>query len=244
MNAPIFVLTSDKYLAALRPFAYLLNKYWQPNPTVIVGGFTPPEFALPINFKFHSIGKFEDYPVDRWSNSVIRFLLEQPHDIYVFMLEDYWVTHPVNDSVVQVAVDYMRQFEYVARFDLTGDRLHSGFAKDYGKAGEVDLIVSDPESQYHCSLMAGVWRRSHMLKILVESETPWQTELNGTPRLRALKDNLIVLGTKQWPVHHTLAMRKGSHEDLHLKEIAKEDVEEMRRLGYLAPWEKVKNGTQ
>jgi hypothetical protein len=243
MDAPVYVLTSDKYLPALRPFAFLLNKYWRPAPQVIVGGFTPPEFPLPANFSFYSIGKFADYPVDRWSNSLIRFLLEQPHDVFVFMLEDYWITRPVQESVVQVAVDYMRQFEYVARFDLTGDRLHSGFAKDYGKAGDVDLIISDPESQYHCSLMAGAWRRSHMLKTLVENETPWQTELSGTPRLRSLKDNLIVLGTKQWPIKHTLAMRKGDAAGLHLKEISPADVSQMRAEGLLAPWEGGPDGT-
>jgi hypothetical protein len=31
MTAPVYVLTSDKYLDALRPFAWLLNRYWQPN---------------------------------------------------------------------------------------------------------------------------------------------------------------------------------------------------------------------
>lgn len=237
MNVPIYVLTSDNYLEALRPFAFLLNKYWRPNPQVIVGGFTPPSFRLPSNFHFHSLGSFEDYPVDRWSNSLIRMLLELDHDVFVFMLEDYWITRPVKSGVIDIVSDYMSQFEYVARFDLTGDRLHSGYATDYGKAANVEIIKSDPESQYHCSLIAGMWRRAHMLKILVENESPWQVELEGTPRLRALKDHVIVLGTKDPPLAHTLALRGGDDHKLFLDELKKDDVAELRRLRLLDKWE-------
>lgn len=240
MSVPIYVLTSDKYLDALRPFAYLLNKYWRPNPQVIVGGFTPPLFDLPSNFAFHSLGKFEDYPVDRWSNSLIKMLLELPHDVFVFMLEDYWITKPVKSGYIDIIGDYMKQFEYVARFDLTGDRLNSGYAEPYGKVGPIDLIVSDPESQYHCSLIAGMWRRSHMLKIVVENETPWQVELEGTPRLRALKQYIIVLGTTDPPIKHTLALRGGDEGKLILDELKDQDIDEMRRLGMLRKWEKTR----
>jgi len=236
VDAPIYVLTSDKYLPALRGYAYLLNRYWKPNPQVVVGGFTPPDFQLPRNFSFHSIGKYEDYPVARWSNALIRLLLEMPHDVFVLMLEDYWLTGPVDGEAVQVCADYMKQFEYVARFDLTGDRLHSGFAKDYGMAGNVPLIISDPDSPYHFSYMTALWRRQHLLKILIENETPWESELNGTPRLRLLKDYVIVLGTKTPPVKHTLALRGGDHGKLLTDELRPDDVAEMDKLGMLHYW--------
>lgn len=241
MEAPIFVLTSDLYLDALRPFAFLLNKYWLPNPTVIVGGFTPPDFKLPDNFRFHSIGRFEDYPADRWSDALIKMLLELPHEVFGFMLEDYWLTRPVDTRSIDIIADYMRQFEYVARFDLTSDRKHSGYAKPYGKAGKVNIIISDPESQYHASLMTALWRRKHLLSILAKGETPWKVEVEGTTRLRALKNYCIVLGTEDPPVHHTLAMRSkggvGQPNQVLLDELQPEDVVEMRALGLLSHWE-------
>jgi hypothetical protein len=205
---------------------------------VIVGGFTAPKFQLPPNFEFYSIGKFEDYPVDRWSNALIKMLLELPYNVFGLMLEDYWLTQPVDVSTVNIAIDYMHQFEYVARFDLTSDRKNSGFAKPYGKAGDVRLLISDPDSQYHASLMCALWRRAHMLKILIENETPWQVELEGTSRLRALRQYLIVLGCDEPPVKHTLAFRSGDNNKLLLDEVKPEDVKEMRELGLLKPWEK------
>jgi hypothetical protein len=241
MDVPIYVLTSDHYLDALRPFSWLLNKYWIPNPTVIVGGFTPPGFDLPKNFSFHSIGKFEDYPVGKWSNALIKMLLELPHDVFVLMLEDYWLTRPVDAGAVVILADYMRQFEYVARLDLTSDRKNSGYATAYGNVAHLKLIASDPESQYHCSLMCALWRRGHMLKFLIEGESPWEVELNGTSRLRALKNNLLVLGTEDPPVNHTLAFRSeggvGGIGKVLLSELNPYDVTEMRKLGMLRKWE-------
>lgn len=236
MDTPIYVLTSDKYLDALRPFSWLLSKYWLPAPKVIVGGFTPPSFDLPKNFTFHSIGKQADYPVNKWSNALVKMLLELPHDVFGLMLEDYWLTRPVDAGAVSILADYMRQFEYVARLDLTGDRLHSGFAKPYGKVAHINLIASDPESQYHCSLMCALWRRAHMLKFLVEGETPWEVELNGTSRLRALKNHLLVLGTDNPPVNHTLAFRGGEPGKVLVDELNPYDVAEMRKLGLLGKW--------
>lgn len=236
MKVPLYVITSDRYIDALKPFAYLLSKYWHPAPTVIVGGFTPPDFPLPPNFTFHSIGKWEDYPVDKWSNALMKMLLELPHEVFVLMLEDYWLTQAVDTEAVDVACAYMEQFEYVARFDLTGDRKFSGYAKPYGKAGKVSILISDPDSQYHCSLMAAVWRRKHLLKVLLAGETPWQTELNGTNRLAALRDHCIVLGTDEPPVKHLLAFRSGAPNKLLLDELTTSDVSEMTKLELFKPW--------
>jgi hypothetical protein len=236
VDTHLYVLTSDKYLDALGPFAHLLNKYWLPNPTVIVGGFTPPTFDLPKNFTFHSIGRAEDYPVNKWSNALVKLLLELPHDVFGLMLEDYWLTRPVDTGAVAILADYMRQFEYVARLDLTGDRLHSGFAKPYGNVAHIKLIASDPDSQYHCSLMCALWRRAHMLKFLVEGETPWEVELNGTSRLRELRNHLLVLGTDNPPVNHTLAFRGGEPGKVILDELNPYDVTEMTKLGLLRKW--------
>lgn len=229
----VYVTTSDNYLPALRPFAHLLNKFWVPNPEVVVGGFTPPEFMLPPNFHFHSIGQFEDYPISKWSDALIKFVLEMPHEVFALMLEDYWITKPVDVQVVNVAYEYMKQFEYVARFDLTADRQFAGGVDDYGKVEDLDLVISDPGSAYHMSLMAGIWRREHLLRIMRPEETPWDLEIFGTPRLAALNDEVIVLGTKVRPVWHTLAFRGGDTGRLLLDEIDPEDVSELRRLGLL-----------
>lgn len=125
----------------------------------------------------------------------------------------------------------------MARFDLTGDRLHAGGAQFYGKLDDVDLIFSDPASQYHLSTMPAFWRRSHLQRVLVHGETPWQLEIQGTPRLGQLRNEMIVLGTSAWPIRNTLAFRGGEPGKLLLNEIDPGEVAEMRAAGLFDYWE-------
>lgn len=236
MKYRVLVPTCDKYISAIRPFAWLMKKYWVNHPEVVVGGFSEPEFEMPEKFSFISLGKESDYPIEHWSDQIYKFFNSVEDEVFIFMLEDMWIVEPVKDSVVNMVYDYMIQFEYVARLDLTGDRLNAGGARFYGKLGNVDLIWSDPDGQYHLSTMPGFWRKRHLLNVIIPNETPWQLELQGTPRLSKLKAQVIVLGTNAWPIRNTLAFRGGSAQKLLLDEIAPEDVEEMSDLGLLKEW--------
>jgi len=235
----IVITTSDNYLPALRPMAYLLNKYYVPNPPVLVSGFTPPDFDLPANFTFHSIGKMEDYPVGKWSDGIIKLLHEIPDEVFLLLLEDMWPVRQVNVDAVNILYRYMLQFKNVIKMDLYTDRLYAGGADlNYGHVSYIDLVKSDPNSAYHFSLMPGLWRKEHLLRVLVPGESPWSAETtSGTPRLRTMKD-LDVLGTRMCPYRGTLAFRGGDSGKLLLSELQDCDVKELRDLGYLAPWEK------
>lgn len=236
----VIVMTSDKYLHALRPFAWLFNKYWSPEQEVLIGGFTPPDFELPSNFTFHSIGPFEEYPVGKWTNGLIKLLSEIDDTAFTLMLEDYWITRGVDRHGVQMCHAYAEQFGYVLRIDLTLDRLfahgprYPADVPDYGQLGHLDLIRSEPTSQYHMSLMTGVWRRDNLLKVLQPDWSPWQVELEGTSRLAAQHaHDLLVLGQRQWLVRHTLAYRGGNPIGADLSQIRPEDVEVMKAEGIL-----------
>ncbi len=132
--------------------------------------------------------------------------------------------------------DYMGQFRYVIKADLCADRLYAGGMKDYGHCGYLDLIISMPGSPYHMSLWPGLWRKEHLLRTLIPNETPWDIELQGTTRL-AFDQNVIVIGTRNYPVRITSALRGGEYSKLLLDELDPSDVTEMRALGMLKHWE-------
>lgn len=236
----VVVLTSDKYLASVRPFAHLFNRYWSPLQPVTVAGFTPPTFALPENFHFHTIGAFADYPVTRWSDALLALLDQIDDAVVTLMLEDYWLTRPVNVEAVAMLDAYAQQFGYVARIDLTTDRLYAAGATDYGRCGYLDLIRSDPASAYHMSMMAGVWRVEHLRRVLIPGETPWQVEIMGTQRLAQLHD-VLVLGTRQYPVRYILAHRGGDPGTVSFGEpgiclgarLADDDIADLRARGWV-----------
>lgn len=213
---------------------HLLNKYWPSHPPCIIGGFKRPDFALEDGFTFHSLGAMKDYPLQQWSNAFRKLVEECAGDVFVTLLEDMWPTRGVDDKAIDVLADYAQQFKYVARIDLTGDRLYAHGMKDYGSVAHLDLIQSMPGSPYHLSFMAGIWRKEHFMNAIHENWTPWDCEILGTPVLSFMSE--LVLGTRQWPYRHILALRGGESQKLLLGGLSDADVKELTELGYLHHW--------
>lgn len=234
---PVVVFTSDKYIKAVRVYAWLALRYWSDQLPFFVAGFTPPEFKLPANFSFVSIGDFKDYPVDKWSDAAIDFLNDFDHEIFILMLEDYWITRYVNQPAIVLANGFMRANKDVIKFDLCADRFYAGGAKiDFATYGWLDLVLSDPKSAYQMSLMTGMWRKSLLLKVLKRGWSPWDVELAGTTVLSTMPQ-FRVIGSRQWPIRHTLGFRSGDSAKINLSGIEPEDIKAMQGLGILDPWE-------
>lgn len=201
----VIIYSSDKTQWSLQPFAYLFNRYWssQVNVNVYINSALP--FALPLNFYTQEIGTF--LPVSEWTTDLIAALSWMTDDVICLLMDDYWLNRQVNQQAVEWCYEYMQAHPEVARFDLTTDRLYARGMSDYCKIGYLDIIKSDPESPYHFSFQAALWRRKHLLNCLVPHETPWQAEMKGDARLRAT--GALVLGTRQSPIHYTIAVQQG-----------------------------------
>jgi hypothetical protein len=225
-------MTCEKYYKVLPVFAWLQNQYWSRDTQVVIGGFSQLTVSLPPNFSFVSLGKQEDYPVGKWSDGMMRMLDLVPDEVFVLMLDDYLLSRPVHLEGIRMLADYMKQFRYVLKMDLCADRLYAWGMEDYDNCGHLDLVRSHPGSQYHMSLLTGIWNRDNMRRVLIPNESPWQVELDGTRRLSNMTD-MLVLGTRQWPVKHTLGFRGGDSSKLNLSGLKSSDVQTMRGMGIL-----------
>lgn len=233
-DIPVFVTTSDKYLPTLLPFSYLFNRHWGIDQKVIVGGFSKPSFELPQNFTFHSIGEQSAYPMERWADGLLDLLAAYP-DLHhaVILFEDYFISRRVDREAIRILYDYAVQFRNVVKVCLTGDRLYAAGMKDYDNVSRLDLIISDYNSQYHFSWMAGVWNLDFLRLFLQRGWSVWDCELSGTPKLAAFKDRFLVIGSRQWPLRHTLAHRGGDPGKLLLDGLKQCDIDALRELGYI-----------
>lgn len=237
------VITSDVEYHCLPAFIHQWWKYYPADSPVVICGYTPVDLNLPENFTFHSIGNFEEYPPGRWSDALIKILDTVAEDIFTLLLGDYWLIRPADTHAIQMIADYMQQFQYVIRFDLTTDRLFAdGGSKynfgyhTYDTLGYLDLIKSDPGSPYHMSLWGAMWRRDLLRRILVRGETPQQIEINGTGRLSQFGNEMLVLGTRQSPIRHANVIQRGEwNQDAMtgLPALKPVDLEELRQSGYV-----------
>ena len=230
----VYVMTSDKYIKSIRTFAWLFNKHWGVEQPVQVVGFAEPDFDLPDNFAFKSLGPMKKYPWQKWSNSLLDMMAGMSGDeIFCLMLEDYWITRGVDVEAIRMLYAHMQEDPDILKMCLTGDRLYAAGMTDYGALGRLDLIKSAYDSPYHMSLMTGLWRRSQMERVVIPNESPHDVEIAGTSRLSQVRDEVKVLGTRQWPLRHILGHRGGDPTTTIVQGLHEDDIAELRSLGYL-----------
>jgi hypothetical protein len=226
MRPDVIVSVSDKYLWALRPFAYLFNKYWSYEQRVVVAGYTPPDFDLPRNFLFYSIS-VPCYDKDHWGDGLMEFFQMYTGEQFVFMLEDYWIQRKVDTNAIEVFGKYLEQHPDVLRVDLTGDRLYAGGMKDIGSYDRYDLIEA-PGSQYQLSLQAGIWNKSQFLKVLSmlpdEKRSAWAFELDGSYIVNSFGDRMRVVGTRNWPLRYANGMNNAAGKRIFYNGLDEQDI--------------------
>lgn len=199
------ILTSDVSMWSIQPQMWLIEKYWRRHGPITIGGYTRPEFSLPIGVEFYSIGDFADYPVHRWTNGLIKLLEAIEDEVILFMMDDYWLFREVDDRAIKLMTDYMLTHTEVIRFCCCTDRLGAAGITDYLRLGHLD-VIKDNGAPYRFSYQASLWQRRDLLDLLVRDETPWQSEQAGDYRM---SKDALVLGTRQAPMRYTIAIQRG-----------------------------------
>ena len=197
----VTVFTNDNHLWLLQGFAYLFNRFWGKTQKVRVVGFNPPKFKLPTNFEFYSLGD-ENFPVGSWSNALMKYLYECEEDRILLMLEDYWLYEQVDHILVNNLYDCYNEISMlntILRIDLTNDRSSRNQKRLYGKFCGRSIIETPSRTPYQMSYQAAIWDVKTLFDILEPNENPWQSEINGTERLKK-RENIKVLGTEDRPL--------------------------------------------
>jgi hypothetical protein len=171
-------------------------------------GYTDPGVQMTLGHTFNSIGDFASYPFGRWSDGVIKFLDSIHDDLFLWMMEDFWLIRDADVNAIYRLEEYMLQHPDIARMDLSADRANNQNILDVGYLGRLDLVESTKDIPYHFSFQAGIWRRTMLLDCMIAGENPWQAEINGSARLIEL--GYRVLGTRQRPLRYLIAVQQGN----------------------------------
>jgi len=81
---------------------YCINKYWKPNPSVVLLGYNEPPFNLDDNFEFISLGK--DRGVGNIGNDLINFFNSIEDKYFIFTVDDFF---PIREVDVDL-LDYLK----------------------------------------------------------------------------------------------------------------------------------------
>ena len=220
----IYFVTSDKYIHLMKGAAIQFNKYWSRPTPVKVLGYKPPDFSLPSNFTFISLGDQKAYN-NSWTDPLRDYLNTTPESHFLLMLEDYWLTHPVDQAKVEELEKEVTQFG-VSKADLSYD---VGLYKT--TRYKEKFLCSLQTTRYRNSLQAAIWNKDYFMKFLKPGWSPWEFELKGM-RL-AFNDGATIISFPEEVVRYANIYLKGKVLEEHVNRIPQEDMKVLREQGCL-----------
>jgi hypothetical protein len=223
---PVMLITNDHHLPLLRGFSYLWNKYAGDDKPVTIFGFSLPPFMMPSNFTFKSLGT--QLPVSEWSRGLRRAILQFGQKHFILMLEDFWFYDRVDWKIINLVAK--RMDDSVLRIDLAGNRaaLSPHKLTTIDTIDGYDVIEAAPETPYQMSYQAGIWHGANLLKVLRDTENPWESEVNGSHRVGDLR----VIGTQPAAMHYQPVYR-AKRQTWQLSKIRTVDIKELKHRRWL-----------
>ena len=97
-NLNVYIPTCDSHLFVVKGFAHFFNKYWGEDFQVKILGFTEPNFDLPSNFEFISMGKEQVGKAKGWSTiSWTSLNLLMTNILYLALMIFTWQDHLIEN---------------------------------------------------------------------------------------------------------------------------------------------------
>lgn len=179
----VLILTCDKYRWLIPVFNYFYKKYWPDNPyqTEIV---TEREH---IDDAVFYAGRLS------WASRLIYYLKQSREDKILFVLEDYLFKSAVDTEKVKAA-------ERLCEGDVGCVRLRNGphkyFIRHCAQSQVINGFREYPLVQ-RFAMVAHVafFQKQFLLDVLKDGENIWQTENEGSVRLKEFKSKWRIL----WP---------------------------------------------
>ena len=179
----VVIFGSDKYLLTLMPtFARFFHEYWPDCPwpvEVVSQTVTVSEFPTVCTG-----------PDENFSQQVLRYVEMEPGDEpFLMLLDDYFLTEPVNTEVVEHAYQVMLDDPQVAHVNLwiIGDDVWRWEYSDH--LGEFDKS----RCNWLFQNQAGIWRPRLLRDIAQPDENGWHMETRGSSRARSYPGRFLTV---------------------------------------------------
>ena len=205
-NLSVYIMTANQTMRALQASSYLFNKFWPYEVTVNVLGYDEPDFDLPNNYNYISLGKQRG--LKYWSNDMMDYFGQCDDDLFYLTFEDAFIVHPIHKEILEFSYEFCEaNFDNLLRFNLTAD-LQTRRHNILHSYDEFDLIEAQQDEIFRLALNHSIWNRNNFLKKLNRNESPHFFENPSKPNSK--NDGLGVYGTKRkYALHYGEGYRRG-----------------------------------
>lgn len=195
MKLNTYIVTSNKYIPLLKPFSYLFNKFWDETQQVtFLGNDIYPDFELPKNFSFHSLGNQNG--IQHWSTDLRKFIQDIPDQYFILSLEDLFPVQNINLELFNYLVENYLTPD-IGRISL-GSQLYDKSHTIIDNYKDCNILLGSPNIRYRLCTQWSIWNKDFLLEYLKPNMSPWDFELQGYNK--PLGDNYKVIGCSTNPV--------------------------------------------
>jgi len=244
----IYVTTCPKYAEILKVWLYLCNKFWQPNPEIVVLGNGECTIDLPDNATFVNVGDNVDYSV--WCKNMGDYFDSIDEEYIAPTMDDMWITAPVDiaqlDMIQKEAKRLSIDRTYINRSYIDTPKLREWCRKPKIVWGEDSSLfhAKGPKCYYFISLHVSIWNRKRFVELCRQCDTPWEMEVEGSVYAREHGYKCAIPHGPS-PVLQTGVVLKfrdpGGPNHLFLETMPKDVLNHLKDNGHLDHW--IKNGT-
>lgn len=167
----IIMPTCDKYVNITKATIHSIDTFWVNRPKIIILGYEEPNYKLPYNCEFISLGV--DKTPQNWTNGLKKFFSDYNKNHFILHMDDHCVIKKIDENKVEYLSNKIIN-------DRTIDKVMlNPFIYQGVKLIENDKIklYSYPENGiYRTSLINAIWRVDYFKKYLNENLSPWEFE--------------------------------------------------------------------
>jgi len=185
-STSLVVSSCDKFQDVWNIFFTLFFRYWPdcPFPVFLVANYRS---CADDRVKTILVGE------DRgWASNMRQALAQIPGQYVIYLQEDYFLEAKVDTLRI------MRLLECMHQRRVGCLRLYPCPGPDLANGDSEELAGISREAPYRVSLQSAIWDKEVLQSILVDGESGWDMEIQGTERSRAL--DVPFLSVKRDPV--------------------------------------------
>jgi hypothetical protein len=195
-SCALLVPSCDAYSDLWAPFLNLFESLWPDCPFSVFLGSNQLDAGRRVTTLKSDAG-----PV--WSDQLIDYLHQLPHEYVLLMLEDFFLRKRVSTDQV------LRCLEFVDGRGAHMLRLIPRPRPNRRIPGDKLFGICDVGPPYRICMQAAIWRRTSLLALLEPGETIWQFEIAGTERSGRYPEGFFAVSKPVIPysglfVHHVV----------------------------------------
>ncbi|WP_457617850.1 hypothetical protein [Lutibacter sp.] len=164
----ILILSCDKYADLWKPFFSLFKQNYDGSYPVYLGINTN-------NYEIDGIKSIYSGKDIDWSTSCRKIVQQIPHKYVLVLLEDIFITSKIDPKVITETIQFMQ------RNEAKHIHIFSNVKPDKWLENNPKFGIYEKQAPYRANVI-GFWDREYLLNLLINGESPWNFEIQGSYR--------------------------------------------------------------